>query len=112
MRAFKSRNKKSSSNCDCGLSALTSLTEVNHDFLLKIHYQSSVCVCVEMTMEEDPLPIGGKMSFSWLDFHTASTLHPYNAEFLFKWSYINGNDHIPYSAAFHLFLTFISCRVD
>lgn len=45
MRAFKSRNKKSSSNCDCGLSALTSLTEVNHDFLLKIHYQSSVCVC-------------------------------------------------------------------
>jgi len=68
MRAFKSRNKKSSSNCDCGLSALTSLTEVNHDFLLKIHYQSSVCVCVcvcvEMTMEEDPLPIGGKMSCS------------------------------------------------
>lgn len=83
MRAFKSRNKKSSSNCDCSLSALTSLAEVSHDFLLKIHYQSNICVSVEMAVGESPLPIGGKMSFSSLDFHT-STLHPHSAEFLFK----------------------------
>lgn len=88
MRVFKSRNKKPSSNCDCGLSALTSLAEVSHDFLLKIHNQSSICVCVcvrvEMVGGESPLPLGGKMSFSSLDFHTSSSLHPHNADFLFK----------------------------
>lgn len=107
---LKEGKKKSSLKCGCGLSAQISLAKVNPDFWLKIHHRYGNFFAemagggaFALTREE---------YFSWFDFDIASALHPPKDEFLFKWSYTNRNDHIPYLAALDLFLTLINCSAE
>lgn len=79
---------------------------------IKCGYDENVTDCGEPWFLIDNSPLIKQIYVSWLDFEIVYATHPHKDGFLFKRSYTDKTDHVPYLAALDPFLRLVSCSAD